>query len=170
MIRVESVFDDSTLDDLQLFAATYPDIMQRYVRHDLVPFVRNEVTRRLRREPGAVVYPIQWTSEKQRLAFFATNGFGHGIPYERKNVIEHDWHVIGDYTDTLSALSVFNESPDARYIYGDEEGQHQQQFHINTGWPTFAEEIAVIAGHANDRFLDAWPGLVSEALQGRSIR
>jgi len=28
-------------------------------------------------------YPVTWDSEKQRKAFFATNGFGHGIPYER---------------------------------------------------------------------------------------
>ena len=30
-----------------------------------------------------ISYPVQWDSEKQRRAFFATNGFGHGIPYER---------------------------------------------------------------------------------------
>ena len=28
-------------------------------------------------------YPIQWDSERQRRAFFATDGFGRGIPTER---------------------------------------------------------------------------------------
>lgn len=28
-------------------------------------------------------YPVTWDSARQRRAFFATNGFGHGIPYER---------------------------------------------------------------------------------------
>ncbi len=34
--------------------------------------------------PGSPVrYPIQWDSERQRRAFFATDGFGSGIPYRR---------------------------------------------------------------------------------------
>ena len=28
-------------------------------------------------------YPVTWDSERQRRAFFATNGFGNGIPYKR---------------------------------------------------------------------------------------
>lgn len=40
-----------------------------------------------------ITYPVQWDSPRQRAAFFATNGFGHGIPYVRKNVYELSWRV-----------------------------------------------------------------------------
>jgi len=37
--------------------------------------------------PGdPITYPVNWDSAKQRRAFFATNGFGGGIPHERSNI------------------------------------------------------------------------------------
>lgn len=45
-------------------------------------------------EPGKPIqYPVQWDSEKQRRAFFATNGFGKGIPYKRTGAYELGWKV-----------------------------------------------------------------------------
>lgn len=35
--------------------------------------------------------PVQWDSEKQRKAYFATDGFGAGIPYQRKGDYERSW-------------------------------------------------------------------------------
>lgn len=44
------------------------------------------------REPGKPsTSPVQWDSEKQRKAYFATDGFGHGIPYVRKGDYERGW-------------------------------------------------------------------------------
>src|SRR3972149_8428153 len=35
-------------------------------------------------QPGSpIAYPVRWDSEKQRRAYFATDGFGAGIPYSR---------------------------------------------------------------------------------------
>jgi hypothetical protein len=36
-------------------------------------------------EGKPIRYPVQWDSERQKRAFFATNGFGQGIPYQRTN-------------------------------------------------------------------------------------
>jgi len=45
-------------------------------------------------EPGKpITYPVQWDSEKQRRAFFATNGFGKGIPYTRNGGYERSYAV-----------------------------------------------------------------------------
>lgn len=33
-----------------------------------------------------IQYPVNWDSEKQRRAFFATDGFGGGIPHQRSGV------------------------------------------------------------------------------------
>lgn len=40
-----------------------------------------------------IQYPVQWDSEKQRRAFFATDGFGRGIPYSRIGAYERSWAV-----------------------------------------------------------------------------
>jgi hypothetical protein len=41
------------------------------------------IRKRIAVEGKPVRHPIQWDSERQRRAFFATNGFGQGIPYQR---------------------------------------------------------------------------------------
>lgn len=164
MITLKVSYSTKNLDALEHGLTVFPETFNKFVRKDLVPFAQNEVTKRLRREPGAVVYPIQWTSEKQRLAFFATDGFGHGIPYQRTGQIEHDWHVIGDYRAGFAGLTVFNENPAALYIYGDEYGRHQQQFHVNTGWPTFRDQLVEISLAANDRAAAALPFVWGEAV------
>jgi hypothetical protein len=37
----------------------------------------------MQEEGKPVTYPINWDSEKQKRAYFATDGFGAGIPYQR---------------------------------------------------------------------------------------
>lgn len=36
-------------------------------------------------EGKPIRYPVQWDSPRQQRAYFATNGFGQGIPYNRTN-------------------------------------------------------------------------------------
>ncbi len=164
MITLKVSYSTKTLDALAHGLDVFPETFNRFVRRDMVPFIQNEATRRLRREPGVVVYPIQWTSEKQRLAFFATDGFGHGIPYQRTGQIEHDWHVIADYRNGFAGITVFNDSPVAMYIYGDEFGRHQQPMHIDTGWPTFRDHLMEISLAASDRAAAALPFVWGEAV------
>lgn len=53
-----------------------------------------ENVRRRMAEPGKPVqYPIDWDSPKQRAAYFASDGFGHGIPYHRIGAYESSWTV-----------------------------------------------------------------------------
>lgn len=40
-----------------------------------------------------ITYPVQWDSEKQRRAFFASDGFGRGIPYNRVGAYQRSWTV-----------------------------------------------------------------------------
>jgi hypothetical protein len=86
-------------------------------------------------EPGSPQYPIRWKSEKQRRAFFATNGFGRGVPSQRTGALARGWTVEIDDSD-LIALDVFNREPHTAFVEGDE----QQPFHIDTGW-LFAPKI-----------------------------
>lgn len=73
--------------------------------------VLQETAERVRKRmavPGKpVVYPIQWDSPKQRKAFFASDGFGRGIPYQRIQQYELGWkanrHPFG--------VALYNMSP-----------------------------------------------------------
>jgi hypothetical protein len=44
--------------------------------------------------PGKRIrYPIDWDSVRQMIAFFASNGFGKGIPYRRSNRYKDGWRL-----------------------------------------------------------------------------
>jgi hypothetical protein len=81
-------------------------------------------------KPGAVKYPIQWTSEKQRRAYFATNGFGAGIPYRRTGNMINDIHFKYGEGGGSDYVTAETDSPYAQFVVG----QYQQKFHHNTGW------------------------------------
>jgi hypothetical protein len=54
-----------------------------------------------------VTYPVKWDSDKQRKAFFATNGFGKGIPYVRTNQYVNGWQVA----QFANGYSISNKHP-----------------------------------------------------------
>jgi hypothetical protein len=112
----------------------------------------------LQQEPGAPKYPIRWSSERQRRAFFASNGFGRGIPTKRSHAMSQAWQVSINveqitrfqvFTNTLIGflarfkvtepptpppptiiVDVSNPVSYTRYV----EGEDQQGFHKDTGW------------------------------------
>lgn len=98
--------------------------------------------------PGPVVYPIQWASDKQRKAFFASNNWGRGFPTKRSGKTERAWKVIYVVASEGGDITLLNTEPHAKYVYGDEAGQHQQPFHRNTGWRSFVEARATLLAKA----------------------
>jgi hypothetical protein len=85
---------------------------------------------------GPVVYPIAWTSDKQRKAFFATNGFGRGIPTKRTGALNDGWH---SFSETITGLGtkviIWNSQSYAQFVVGRfTPSRHMQRFHRNTGW------------------------------------
>lgn len=80
---------------------------------------------RLRAPAPRPTYPITWDSDKQRRAFFATDGFGHGIPYRRTGRYEAGWDVI----PTPTGYRMENSWSKARYVGGDYSGQGQSLIH-----------------------------------------
>lgn len=93
--------------------------------------VRDGLLARFRTEPGSVVYPIQWTSDRQRKAFFATNGFGRGIPYSRTHDLVNAWSLAVVYQpNRLTEIALTNDDPSRVFV----TGERQQRFHAVTGW------------------------------------
>lgn len=100
-------------------------ITRRQIFNDLLA-VRNTLTASAPRP----TYPINWDSEKQRRAYFATEGFGRGIPTQRSGRYQKSWRVIRVGAD----YAIDNPDPAAVYIGGDEQGTSQSRIH-QSRWP-----------------------------------
>lgn len=91
----------------------------------------------------------EWESERQRRAYFASDGFGAGIPYVRTGKYAGGWVVISETTDGSFELTVGNAEPYAPFVGGtlnqrsrSEAQRWQQRMHINTGWPLQVDTLA----------------------------
>jgi len=71
--------------------------------------------------------PYQWQSEKQRKAYFASDGFGGGIPYNRTHQLANNW----TYAEPgANSIKLMNNSNSASFVFGDD----QQRGHAADGW------------------------------------
>lgn len=85
-------------------------------------------------KPG---YPINWDSVKQKKAFFASDGFGGGIPHTRTDRYINTWQLerIGDI-----GYRVSNQSQGAEAIAGDVVIGRQSRIHQGR-WPVFRQVV-----------------------------
>jgi hypothetical protein len=111
-----------------------------------------QVIEKLRVIPPKPNYPLRWKSEKQRRAFFATNGFGKGIPYRRTGELAEGWQTEFVATPAGGEWSVFNNVGYADYV----QGLNQQPMHIDTGWVYAPPIIAEADILATDLLINAW--------------
>jgi hypothetical protein len=91
----------------------------------------------LRKTPGPVKYPIQWKTARQRRAFFATNGFGRGIPTKRTGALGNGWATQTVGTVNTLGLYAQNRVPYRVFV----TGFAQQPFHTITGWQPDAQTL-----------------------------
>lgn len=94
----------------------------------------------LRKYPERVEHgknnPYKWESEKQRRAYFASNGFGYGIPYKRRGNLKQHW--LYDTTDqNWDRVKIQNNSGYAPFVQGD----RMQKGHIADKWRHYADII-----------------------------
>lgn len=97
--------------------------------------------RGLKRQPPRVQHgpgnPYQWQSEKQRRAFFATDGFGGGIPYRRTGKSKN-WTV----RTLRRGYQARIENKDAGGYMDFVQGKWQQRGHIKDGWRKLTDIIS----------------------------
>lgn len=85
---------------------------------------------KLKTIPGKPRYPIRWSSERQRKAYFASRGFGRGIPSMRTGEIVGAWQGQFVATSEGGTLTLINSNPAVQYL----QGARVQGFHLDTGW------------------------------------
>lgn len=86
--------------------------------------VAENIRRRMSEEGKPIKYPVRWDSEKQRRAFFATNGFGKGIPHKRTHSYRKGWKV----KKFSNGVALQNKHP-AGAIGGDPKTGWQSRIH-----------------------------------------
>lgn len=87
--------------------------------------VMQEVQVKMQQPGAAPTYPIQWDSERQRRAFFATNGFGGGIPHQRTGAYEDSWKI----EPLANGVRLFSNSPATPFVGGNAFGLVRSGIH-----------------------------------------
>lgn len=67
----------------------------------------SEIIGLMQEEGKPVTYPIKWDSDRQRKAFFASDGFGGGIPHVRTGAYVQGWQK----TELPDGYQMSNKSP-----------------------------------------------------------
>lgn len=128
-----------------------PALMGRSFRRGMVG-VAQRALERLKETPGTPHYPLRWKSERQRRAFFATNGFGGGIPSVRSGALEQGWQYALEAADAGGDFTLYNSVDYAVYVQGD----FAQPYHLDTGWPQAAPILADAREEAENVAIELW--------------
>lgn len=115
----------------------------------------------LQREPGPPNYPLRWSSQRQRRAYFATGGFGGGIPTRRSGKILRGWKVEVVHSSPLGGeIILSNSEPAMTYV----QGRQQQPFHRDTGWVQIDDALNTFFIEANGATVEIWRETVDGTL------
>lgn len=126
MLNLSYQFDRQSLDEASKHARAYPKLLQKALKRQ-ESRLRTRFYKLVKVNVPPPNYPIKWKSRKQQRAFFATDGFGHGIPYERTGALNKAWNARFTFDDSGGAFFMENTSPTARYVIGED----QQPFHAD---------------------------------------
>lgn len=81
---------------------------------------------------------VRWDSEKQKRAYFATNGFGGGIPYVRTGTYGRSWYIRRNPRNAraMAGYSLISNAEQrgrrySKYVGGDAYGNSQSRIHQN---------------------------------------
>lgn len=95
------------------------------------------IQKRMKESGDKPKYPIQWDSEKQRRAFFATDGFGGGIPHQRTGAYQSG--MIIERLD--NGYRFVSSSPAAPFVGGDAFGLVHSEINKPQDWPILRDVV-----------------------------
>lgn len=124
--------------------------------------LQRDVDKLLSPAPGPVRLPFIFASEKSRRAYFATYGFGRGIPYRRTGKLGQSWVVIITPRFADNTVTIKNLRPEATYVYGP----RQVPGHARTGWAKdFPRKFDELMARLNTLTSQAWLRSVQYAIR-----
>lgn len=133
------------LDEFRAQSAAYgrvPALMDTAYKRNMTRLTRRYLTR-LRVTPGKPPPGItRLMTPRQRRAFFASDGFGGGIPHTRTDAVPQGWKAEVETFSDGGAVSLYNDEPATYWA----EWYGQQPFLAAVGWlyaPPILDEFAV---------------------------
>lgn len=144
-----------------------PKAAQFWMLKHVVKFVRLKVGLDLKRYPPHHTFPygeFPWTTEKQKRAFFATGGFGGGIPGSRTGDLSRSWHTIYTFDALGGNINIVNDEPYMPFV----QGEYQQEFHRITGWLTVGDFMLQIGNEVDEIMTDGWTRITDAIWHGTS--
>lgn len=126
----------------------------------------NRALTRLKTEPGPPQYPIRWASARQRRAFFATNGFGGGIPHRRTNKIISGWHAEHIQEPNGGRLFLANPHKAMTYV----QYKQVQPFHLDTGYVQVDDVVDDFVHDTSEGVRLSWHDVSKDAVRNSAIR
>ena len=149
------VIQTRNLDKIKEYISTLPRQLRGKATEAAGEYLIGNERRGLKHYPARVKHgrdnPYQWQTERQRRAYFASNGFGKGIPYQRTGDLANGWEQINSGVESR----VVNEVPYAPFVIDE----FQQVGHKEDGWRLVSQIISTnIAGMFQqiDRVLQDW--------------
>lgn len=134
-VKVRGELVRSGLQDL---GAEIPKVGRRQIRT-----VMNRIQKRMSKPGDPPAYPIQWDSDKQRKAFFATDGFGRGIPTKRTGEYAGGWEI----KSVTNGYQIENKTEYSKFVGGDAYGVVHSGIHAGR-WAVLRdvadEEVATL--------------------------
>ncbi len=116
------------LKDVMSRIQSLPDATKAEILNDVANYAINsafnETPPRVDHGPGGT--PYQWNSDRQRRAFFATKGFGRGIPTIRTGELKASWN----YEIGKDSVKFINQANYAQFVVGADI----QRGHKADGW------------------------------------
>lgn len=157
MIQNRTEIHNEPLLQMQRWLDNFSDVtldLGRETFREVQPHLLDELTH----IPGSPVYPIRWTSEKQRRFVMAKLRRENNLPYQRTGQLAAGWEVLFVETKDGFDMKTRHADPVAKFVYGsfDRRRQFKQRFHSDTGWPDAAATVdfwneAFVEGYT-DRF------------------
>jgi len=139
-----SATTNGALDRLERLVKQYPDEVQEGAYDVLVDAGNALIDRQLVQNPAPFTGRRDWQSERQRRAYFATGGFGRGIPSTRTGEINDAWELGFDVQRSSITVTLFNVSDHYRFVVGSlrmDGPDTQQRMHKQGGWKPVAPII-----------------------------
>lgn len=140
---------------------------RRELQTKVKPALQRQVDDLLGADPGPVKRPFVFSDDpvqnaRIRAAYFATNGFGKGIPYRRTNNLRTSWVVKLSSKLQKEFVTVVNLKSYAKYVYGP----RQVPGHKRTGWgKDFDEAVALIEEDGIVMVVAAWKRSILKTLK-----
>lgn len=168
MIRYTATTNTKPLDDMMKLMDNIEMETERIGKYALSE-IKDELLDDLTDEPPRRNYPgdytdgkLEWTSEPQGVAFWASDGFGAGTPFKRDGSLSDDWEITGASHNRVFNIIVQNSNKGAKFVGGTlaqdvrQAIKPMQKFHQITGWEAFSPKVHYWLGVAQSIFTDQW--------------